>query len=107
MARTNSVVRFQEIFEEHPVKSCIGCFFAGIAASYWLLTFLYEDKYQNLKDRYEDKIEQLNKAHEQDLQIKEITLKKEEGTKYYLNVDPNTKLGSDISKLINKYENEK
>lgn len=107
MTKTKSVFNFQEIFEEHPIKACMGCFFAGIGVSYWFLTFLYENKYQNIKDRYEDKIELLNKAHQQDLQIKEITLSKQEGTKYYLNIDPKTKLGNDLSKLINKYENEK
>lgn len=107
MAKQKSISKFQEIFEEHPIKSCIGCFVAGMTLSYWALTFLYENKYQNIKDRYEDKIELLKKAHEQDLQIKEITLTRQEGTKYYLNIDPNTKLGNDLSKLISKSENEK
>lgn len=107
MAKPKTNSNFREIFEEHPIKSCIGCFFCGLGLSYTILTFLYDNKYQTLKDRYEDKIELLKKAHEQDLQINEIRLSSKEDTKYYLNIDPNTKLGNDLSKLINKYKNEK
>ena len=82
-------------------------FFCGLGLSYTFLTFLYDSKYQNIKDRYEDKIELLNKAHQQDLQINEIRLLSKEDTKYYLNLDPKSKLGNDLSKLINKYKNEK
>ena len=104
MANINS--NFREIFEEHPIKSCIVCFLSGLGLSYTILSFLYDNKYQSLKDRYEDKIELLNKAHEQDLQINEIKLLSKEDTKYYLNVDPNSKLGNDLSKLMNKYKDE-
>lgn len=101
MAKKKENFNFQDIFEEHPIKSCIGCFLSGIALAYTFLSFLYEDKIQNIKDRYEDKIELLKKAHEQDLEIKEIKLTKEEGTNYYLNVKPDSKLAKDLSKLIN------
>lgn len=98
---------FQEVFEEHPIKSCIGCFLIGVTLTYTLLSLFYENKIQNITDRYEDKIEFLKKAHEQDLEIREIKLAKEEGTKYYLNIESNSKLGKDLSKLINVDKNEK
>ncbi|KFF06071.1 hypothetical protein [Flavobacterium reichenbachii] len=101
MAKQIGAFNFQDIFEEHPIKSCIGCFLTGIGLTYTVLSFLYEDKIQNIKDRYEDKIEMLKKTHEQDLEIKEIKLSKEEGTNYYLNVKPDSKLAKDLSKLIN------
>lgn len=107
MAKQNKNSNFREIFEEHPIKSCIGCFLCGFSLSYAILTFLYDTKYQTLTDRYEDKIELLKKAHEQDLQINEIKLTNKVDTKYYLNIEPNSKLGNDLSKLINKYKNEK
>jgi len=107
MAKPKENSSFREIFEEHPIRACIGCFFCGLSLSYTILTILYDNKYQNLKDRYEDKIELLNKAHQQDLQINEIRLSSKEDTKYYLNIDTKSKLGSDLGKLINKYNNEK
>jgi hypothetical protein len=102
MARKKRNLSFQEIFEEHPIKSCLGCFISGIAVSYTILTFLYNSKFENLKERYDDKIESLTRAHNQDLEIREIKLKKEEGTKYYLNIQPDSKLANDISNLIKK-----
>lgn len=101
MARRRDNFNFYEIFEEHPIKSCIACFLTGIGLTYTLLSFLYEGKIQTIKDRYEDKIEFLKKTHEQDLELKEIKLGKEEGTKYYLNVDSNSELAKDLSRLIN------
>ena len=107
MAKPKKNSSFREVFEEHPIKACIACFFSGLGLSYTILTILYDNKYQNLKDRYDDKIELLNKAHQQDLQINEIRLSSKEDTKYYLNIDPKSKLGSDLGKLIDKYNNEK
>lgn len=98
---------FQEVFEEHPIKSCIGCFLIGVTVSYTLICLFYENKIQNITDRYEDKIEFLKKTHEQDLEIREIKLSKEEGTKYFLNIESDSKLGRDLSKLINTDKNEK
>lgn len=104
MAGRRGNFNFQQIFEEHPIKACFGCFISGIGLTYTVLAFLYDNKIENIKNRYEDKIELLEKSHEQDLEIKEIKLTKEEGTKYYLNVEPNSKLARDLGKLI---ENEK
>lgn len=101
MAKKKEAFNFHEVFEQHPIKSCIGCFITGVGVTYTILSFLYEEKIQNIKDRYDDKIELLNKAHEQDLEIKEIKLAREEGTNYYLNVKPDSKLAKDLSKLIN------
>ena len=98
---------FQDVFEEHPIKSCMGCFVLGVSLTYAVLSFLYENKIENIKGRYEDKIEQLKAAHAQDLEIKEIKLSKEEGTKYYLNVDPKSKLAKDLSNLIERGNNGK
>ncbi|AXB58445.1 hypothetical protein [Flavobacterium fluviale] len=91
---------FQEIFEEHPIKACLGCFITGVGITYTILVFFYDNKIQNIKDRYDDKIEFLEKTHAQDLEIKEIKLTKEEGTKYYLNIEPNSKLARDVENLI-------
>ena len=54
-----------------------------------------------------NKIEFLKKAHEQDLEIKEIKLSKDDDTKYYLKIEKGSKLAKDISKLINEDKNEK
>ena len=107
MAKPRKNTSFKEVFEEHPIKACTGCFICGLCLSYTVLTIFYDNKYQNLTDRYEDKIELLNKAHQQDLEINEIRLSSKEDTKYYLNIDPKSKLGSDLGKLLNKYKNEK
>ena len=67
----------------------------------------YDNKIENLKVRYDDKIEYINKSHAQDLEINEIKLKNEDGTKYYLNIDPNSKMAKDIGSLIKNDKNEK
>lgn len=100
MAKKKETFNFQEVFEEHPIKSCIGSFIAGIGLAYVFITFQYETKIQSIRDRYDDKIEQIEKSHQQDLEIKEIKLTKTEGTNYYLNVEEGSKLAKDLSKLI-------
>lgn len=107
MAKKRTSFKFQEIFEEHPIKSCIGCFFFGITSTFFIMTFWYDNKIENITNRYEDKIESLKKSHEQDLLINEIKLQKEEGTKYYLNIDPNSKMANEISSLIKNDKNAK
>lgn len=100
MAKSKKISNFQQIFEEHPIKSCIGCFLFGVTSTFFIMNYWSDYKIQNISNRYEDKIENLKKLHEQDLLINEIKLKKEENTKYYLNIDPNSKMAKDISKLI-------
>lgn len=108
MARNRTTsFNFQEIFEEHPIKSCIACFLIGVSVTYAVMTFLYDNKIESIKNRYEDKIELLNRSHAQDLEIKEIKLNKEEGTKYYLNIDPKSKLAKDLTNLVERSSNEK
>lgn len=102
MAQKKENFDFREVFEQHPIKSCVACFIAGVGVTYTFLSFLYESKIQNITDRYEDKIELLKRSHEQDLEIKEIKLAKEEGTKYYLNIESDSDLAKDLSQLINK-----
>lgn len=107
MAKNKNNSKFLEVFEEHPIKSCIGCSIFSITLTYFLLALWYDSKIENITTRYEDKIENLKKSHEQDLQINEVKLQKEEGTKYYLNIDPNSKMANEISSLIKNGNNEK
>lgn len=106
MVKQRNKLKFFEIFEEHPIKSCIGCCIFSISFTYFITTLWYDYKIENLTVRYEDKIENLKKSHEQDLQINEVKLQKEEGTKYYLNIDPNSKMAIEISNLIKNGNNE-
>lgn len=101
MAGKKETFNFQEVFQEHPIKSCIGSFITGVGLAYSIISSQCETKIQSIRDRYEDKIEQLEKAHQQDLEIKEIKLSKTEGTNYYLNVEEGSQLAKDLSKLIN------
>lgn len=93
---------FQKVFEEHPIKSCIGSFLFGVACTFTIFRFYHETKIQEMKERYEDKIAFLIKEHEQDLIINEIKLSKKEGIKYYLNIESGSELEKDLSKLINR-----
>ncbi|GIJ95066.1 hypothetical protein [Capnocytophaga stomatis] len=105
MIRKNSKFSFQKIFEEHPIKACIGCLIFGAVFSYKILSFLYDSKIQNIKDRYEDKIETIKAVHKQELQINEIKLRRQDGVKYYLNIEPNSELANDINKLLESNKN--
>lgn len=105
--RTSDRENFMRIFEEHPFKSCIGTFAAGVSLCYFLCAKYYEDKIDNQRVRYEDKIDNINLNHQQELQIKEISLKGDSDTKYYLNVDKDSELAKKIEYLFKHKENEK
>ncbi|NIJ46595.1 hypothetical protein FHR24_003085 [Wenyingzhuangia heitensis] len=106
MAKNKENLSFQDVFEEHPIKSCIGSFTIGIGLTYTIMSFLYENRIENVKNRYEDKIEYLKRNHVQDLEINEIKLINKHSTKFYLNIDPDSKLANEITNLINS-KNEK